>query len=501
VVRKTYRHLVLFASLSVFALLGMTASQTDSNLAQAAAKPNIVFILTDDMRASDLDKVVNGQYVMPNTQNLLVKQGINFTKPWVTRSLCCPSRASILLGQYAHNHTVWTNVNPSGGFWRFSDPDLGHENSTIATWLNDAGYDTILIGKYLNRYGKARDGSYAPTTYVPPGWDYWYAWEGDYVSDTKYDINENRRIVTYYRSNTHDTDLHAQTAENFIRNTAGGAPFFMHLSPNAPHAPAYSAPRHANLFTDTPLPKPSSFNEADVSDKPAWVRNKPLLSSTQISEMTRFYRKRLRALKSVDDMVGRVVGALRDTGELSNTYIVFASDNGIYLGEHRLEAKAAAYNAAPRIPLVIRGPGVPAAVSRSQMVLNNDFAPTFASWTGVTPPAFVDGRSLRPLLTTSPPAAWRSAFLVEHRRAPEEYAYVKAIPNYDAIRTPQYNYVEYATGERELYDLNTDSTELTNIYSSASPTLISELHSRLVALKRCAGTGQTTTSCKVAEGS
>ena len=115
-VRKTYRHLVLFVLLSVFALLGMTASQTDTSLAQAAAKPNIVFILTDDMRASDLDKVVNGQYVMPNTQNLLVKQGVNFTKPWVTRSLCCPSRATILRGQYAHNHTVWTNVNPSGGF-------------------------------------------------------------------------------------------------------------------------------------------------------------------------------------------------------------------------------------------------------------------------------------------------------------------------------------------------------------------------------------------------
>jgi N-acetylglucosamine-6-sulfatase len=505
VVRKTYRHLVLFASLSVFAILGMTASQTDSNLAQAAAKPNIVFILTDDMRASDLDKVVNGQYVMPNTQNLLVKQGVNFTKPWVTRSLCCPSRATILRGQYPHNHTVWTNVNPSGGFWRFYD--LGLENSTIATWLDNPNnfadrvdYDTILIGKYLNRYGKARDGSYAPTTYVPPGWDYWYAWEGDYASDTSYDINENGRIVTYQRSNTHDTDLYAQRAENFIRNTAGGAPFFMHLSPNAPHSPAYSAPRHATLFTDTPLPKPSSFNEADVSDKPAWVRNQPLLSSTKIRELTNLYRQRLRALKSVDEMVGRVVGALRDTGELSNTYIVFTSDNGIYLGEHRLGDKAAAYNAAPRIPLVIRGPAVPAGVSRSQMALNNDFAPTFASWAGVTPPAVVDGRSLRPLLTTSPPATWRSAFLVEHRKAPEEYAYVKAIPNYDAIRTSRYNYVEYATGERELYDLNADPTELTNIYNSASSTLISDLHARLDALKRCAGTGQTTTSCKVAEG-
>src|SRR5215216_1799385 len=466
--------------------------------AQTVAKPNIVFIFTDDMRASDLDKVVNGQYVMRNTQNLLVKHGVKFTKPWVTRSLCCPSRATVLRGQYAHNHTVWTNVNPSGGFWRFYD--LGLENSTIATWLDGAGYDTILIGKYLNRYGLARNGSYAPTTYVPPGWDRWHAWEGTYNSDTSYDINENGRIVTYSRSQIHDTDLHANTAVDFIKSTAGGAPFFMYLSPNAPHKPAYSASRHANLFTDTPLPRPSSFNEADVSDKPTWVQNKPLLSSTKIRELTNLYRQRLRALKSVDDMVGRVVGALSEIGELSNTYIVLTSDNGYYLGEHRLEEKAAAYNAAPRIPLVIRGPGAPAGVSRSQMALNNDFAPTFALWAGVTPPPFVDGRSLKPLLTTSPPP-WRSAFLIEHRKAPEEFAFVKAIPNYDAVRTPQYSYVEYATGEKELYDLNADPTELTNIYNSASPTLISNLQARLSALKSCAGwDASAATSCKKAEG-
>ena len=490
--RRTYKHLVLFALLSVIVSLGMTASDPDGSIAQTAAKPNILFILADDMRASDLQH-------MPNTQTLLENQGVKFTKAWVSRSLCCPSRSTIFRGQYAHNHKVWVNVPPSGGFWKFYDDKL--ENSTIATWLNEAGYDTILIGKYLNRYGLARDGSYAPTTYVPPGWDKWYAWEGNYYSDTTYDINENGRIVRYFRSQIHDTDLHAQTAENFIRQTKGGAPFFMHLSPNAPHHPAYYAPRHANMFSTTALPKPPSFNEADVSDKPAWVRKKPLLSSTQISDMTQFYRKRLRALQSVDEMVGRLVGALSDTGELSNTYIVFTSDNGIYLGEHRLEAKAAAYNAAPRIPLIIRGPSAPKGVTRSQMALNNDFAPTFADLAGVTPPSFVDGRSLRPLLTTSPPATWRSAFLVEHRKSPEEYAYVKAIPNYDAIRTARYNYVEFTTGERELYDLNADPYELTNIYNSASSTLRSDLHARLDALKKCAGTEQTTTSCKVAEGS
>ena len=495
---KLYKHFMLLALLSLVASLGMTSSQTDRSHAQTAVKPNIVFILTDDMRNSDLDKVVDGQYVMPNTQNLLVEKGVQFSKPWVTRSLCCPSRATILRGQYTHNHKVWVNVNPSGGFWKFYDSGL--ENSTIATWLNGAGYDTILIGKYLNRYGLARNGSYAPNTHIPLGWDEWHAWEGTYAdgSDT-YDINENGRIVTYQRSQIHDTDLHADTAVNFINDTKGGAPFFMYLAPNAPHGPAYSAKRHANLFTDTPLPRPSSFNEADVSDKPAWVRNKPLLSPTKIQELTTLNRQRLRALKSVDDMVGSVVGALRDIGELSNTYIVFTSDNGYYLGEHRLEGKVAAYNAGPRVPLAIRGPGVPAGVSRSQMALNNDFAPTFASWAGVQPRRFVDGRSLSPLLTTSPPPPWRSAFLIEHRSFPEEVANVKSIPDYDAIRTPRYSYVEYETGERELYDLNADPTEGTNIYRPNSPVVV-DLHARLNALKSCAGwDASAATSCKTAE--
>ena len=275
----------------------------------------------------------------------------------------------------------------------------------------------------------------------------------------------------------------------------------MYLAPNAPHKPAYYAPRHANMFSSEPLPKPQSFNEADVSDKPLWVQNKPRLSSTKIEELTTLNRNRLRALQSVDDMVGRLVNTLSlpdpETGQrpIDNTYIVFTSDNGVYLGEHRLEEKAAAYQAAPRVPLVIRGPGVPQGVTRSQMALNNDLAPTFASWAGVTPPNFVDGRSLVPLLSASLPASWRTAFLVEHRSSREEYSYVKAIPEYYAVRTTQYSYVEYpTTGEKELYDLTADPQELTSIHRSASPALLSSLKTRLDALKSCVGAG-----CKAAE--
>ena len=327
-------------------------------------RPNMLFILTDDMKAPDLK-------YMPNTQQLLANQGVNFTEAFVTSSLCCPSRATILRGQYAHNHNVWTNVPPAGSFWKFHDQGL--ENSTIATWLDGAGYDTILIGKYLNRYSLYRSGNDEPTTYVPPGWDQWYGWEGAYRdAGTKYDINENGQVVTYYRSDIHETDLYARTAERFIRQTAGGVPFFMYLSTNTPHDPAYYAPRHAGMFTDEQLPRPPSFDEGDVSDKPAWVRNKPQLTSTQISDMTKFYRNRLRALQSVDDMVGGLVGALRDTGELSNTYLVFTSDNGIHLGEHRLpiwvalnQEKGTAYEEAIHVPLLVRGPSVPQGATRS----------------------------------------------------------------------------------------------------------------------------------------
>jgi N-acetylglucosamine-6-sulfatase len=248
------------------------------------------------------------------------------------------------------------------------------------------------------------------------------------------------------------------------------------------------------MFSNTLLPKPTSFNEADVSDKPQWVRNKPRLSSNEVSNLTEFYRKRLRALQSLDEMVGRLVDALRARGKLSNTYIVLTSDNGIYLGEHRLQAKGAAYNASPRVPLLVRGPGVPRGVTRSQMVLNNDLAPTFASWAGVRPPSFVGGRSLAPFLRSNPPATWRTAFLVEHRRTPEEFAYARAIPNYSALRTARYNYVEYATGEKELYDPNADPTELTSIHANAAPSLLSSLRARLDALKACAGAG-----CRTAE--
>ena len=460
--------------------LGLTVTQTQSSRAQTtpSTKPNILFVLTDDMRASDL------RY-MPETRKLLAGGGVKFTRAFVTNSLCCPSRATILRGQYTHNHQVLSNRLPLGGFDKFRSLEL--EDSTIATWLDDAGYDTMLIGKYFNGYDN--------TTYVPQGWDEWHGYLGDYVQSDTYRINENGQINTYDRSQIHDTDLFADKAATFLESTAGGAPFFMYLSTSAPHTPALAAQRHQGMFSDVALPAPPSFNEVDVSDKPAWMRNTPSLTPEEVDKLQLRYRQRLRSLQSVDEMVGRLVGVLRQTGELSNTYIVFTSDNGLHLGEHRINKKKwTAYEEAIHVPLLVRGPGVPPGVSRSQMALNNDLAPTFASWASVTPPSFVDGRSLSPLLSTSPPPSWRSALLVEHWLDENGDPYAATIPDYKAVRTGRYLFVRYATGEKELYDLSNDPYELKSLHNTASAELKRRLASRLDALGSCAAQ-----SCRSAE--
>ena len=219
--------------------------------------------------------------------------------------------------------------SPLGGFEKFRN--LGLEDSTIATWLDDAGYDAMLIGKYFNGYDN--------TTYVPQGWDEWHGYLGDYVQSDTYRINENGQIKTYYRAQIHDTDLFAEKAATFLQSTTGGAPFFIYLSTNAPHTPALAAKRHQGMFSDVSLPNPPSFNEPDVADKPAWIGNTPILTPEEVSSLGQRYRQRLRSLQSVDEMVGRLVGVLRQTGELSNTYIVFTSDNGLHLGEHRINKR------------------------------------------------------------------------------------------------------------------------------------------------------------------
>jgi arylsulfatase A-like enzyme len=473
-----------------------------------ADPPNIIFILTDDLDERSVA-------CMPNVQSLLADQGATFTNYFITTPLCCPSRSSILRGQYAHNHGVLTNSGNEGGFPAFYR--LGHESSTVATWLQDAGYRTGLLGKYLNRYPRS-----ASSTYIPPGWDDWQAFVASTGDDetgsfyTGYSMNENGTLVSYgHDPKDYSTDVLRDKATSFIEDSAStGRPFFLYLAPYAPHGPSTPASRHTNAFLSEEAPRVPSFDEADVSDKPAWVRSFPELSPNQIALIDERYRRRLRSLLAVDEMVASLIQTLEETGSLDNTYIVFSSDNGYHLGEHRLPVgKSTPYDESVRVPLIVRGPGVPAGVNVDQIALNIDLAPTFAELAGATPADFVDGRSIVPLMEGQVASDWRRGFLIEHfvrsdyetvatpvasiteiEGAPEIGISPIDAPHYAAVRTPRYLYVEYGDGERELYDLQSDPYALQNEAATADPSLEAELSASLAALEDCAES-----SCREAE--
>ena len=392
--------------LIAFALVLTTASPLIAcgSVEGAPNRPNIVFILTDDMRADNLEH-------MPKTRERLVQEGTTFSNAFVSYSQCCPSRASILRGQYAHNHQVLSNVAPDGGFEKFYVQ--GHESSTVATWLQSAGYGTVLMGKYLNGYPNSSD-----VSYVPPGWDEWYGRLESVNVSGYYDyyLNENGSVV--FHGNSDDdyyTDVLARNAQDYVsRIVPTGQPFFMYIAVGAPHAPQTPARRHKNTFDGEIVPRSPSFDEEDVGDKPGRLSRLSPLTDGEIAEIDETHRDRLRSLQAVDEMVEDLVGDLQEQGVLENTYIVFTSDNGLEQGEHRIKGgKSRPYEESIRVPLVIRGPGVPVGETRSEVTLNTDIAPTFADLAGATAPAFVDGRSLKPLLARDPPATWRDAFLIE----------------------------------------------------------------------------------------
>ncbi|MFZ1702337.1 MAG: sulfatase-like hydrolase/transferase [Pyrinomonadaceae bacterium] len=469
-------------------------------------RPNFVVILADD-----LDLKLDALNYMPNLQTLMAQQGTTFTQSLVTESLCCPSRTTILRGQYVHNHQIYINGYPNGGYQKFFE--IGHENSNLGSWLQNSGYNTAYLGKYLNGY--PLQGS---RTHVPIGWNQWIGGLGDGIYEmNEYSLNENGTVTNYGNSDSeYLTDVLSNKAVNLInQSSTNTTPFFIYLNPTAPHAPANPATRHETLFPNVQTPQSPSFNEADVSDKPADIRNRPLLTQQQINGMSGTYRNRIRSMQAVDEMIASVIQALQASGKLNNTYIVFASDNGFHIGQHRLPVgKGTAYEEDIVVPLIIRGPNVPANRTLNDYMIGNiDFAPTFADIAGVNVPSFVDGRSFKSLLTNDAPPAnqWRKYFLIEQypfstAEVGDDFAgFVPDTargkvnigatePIITAVRTTRYKYVEWFTGERELYDLQNDPYELENFYPTGDPNLIAELSSKLAALRICVGD-----QCKTAE--
>lgn len=428
-------------ALPVILLMGLALISPNPSTA-VVTKPNIVLILTDDQRYDD-------DWVLTTVQSELAAKGVKFINASVVNPWCCPSRASILTGKYSHGTDVYRNTPPHGGFSTFKPRD----QSTLATWLNAAGYRTGLVGKYLNGY---------KSTYKPPGWNKWVAFCCDEANEGgeyyNYDLIMDG-VKKHYGSTPADysTDVLAAEAISFINSTPSTQPLFLYFAPFAPHGDPIPAVRHKNAFKGYQFFSPPSRNEADVSDKPAYIRSTPLLSAAKLQGYDASRRKALGTLLAVDEAVKGILDSLTETGRLSNTMVVFMSDNGFSRGEHRWVKKQAPYEEDIRVPLTVRyDPMISAPRTDTNFALNIDLAPTFAALAGVAAPG-ADGSSLLPLLS-SPNSPWRSDFLIEHLKGGGG----DTVPSYCAVRNLTHSYVQYQTGEEELYDINADPYQLQN---------------------------------------
>jgi N-acetylglucosamine-6-sulfatase len=460
-------------------------------------RPNIILILTDD-----LDQKLNSLDYMPNLQKLMTEQGLSFKDFFITTPTCCPSRTTILRGQYTHSHEIFTSTAVNG-FQRFYA--LNYDSSTLATWLQAAGYETIFLGKYLNGYPIRLD-----REYVPQGWDAWFSpGRGKPYTGFNHTLNANGTLIPFNNQpEDYLLDVLSTYMDDFIRAPErANEPFFMFFAPYQPHEPATPAPRHENLFADLQAPRTESFNEADVSDKPDGIKYQPPLTAEQIADMDELYRDRLRSMQSVDEMIAAMFAALEATGQLDNTYVIFTSDNGYHLGQHRLFAgKSTPYEEDINVPFVIFGPDIPSnIVLEGYLAGNVDIAPTITELAGVIPPSMLEGRSLLPLFALNPPAPedWRQAYLLEYYKSasgeeesadadgvlepadPDDTLAVSPTLAYHGLRTNQYTYVEYASGFVELYDMHNDPNQLENIASTADSQLVAALSAWLKDLYAC----------------
>ena len=428
-----------------------------------------MFILSDD---EDLAS----HRVMAKTKALIEDQGTVLANYFVSYSFCCPSRATTLRGQYPHNHRVEGNEWPTGGYEKFRA--LGLESSTIATWLHDGGYRTAFLGKLMN--------GYLPEKHPPaPGWDEWYGVGGKF-ENFDYTLNENGRLVAYgHRPEDHLTDVLAGKAADVIRRADPAQPLFLYVAPYDPHSPATPAPRYAGLYADEPLPQPPSFDEPDVSDKPSYVGDLPPLAPWQKEALTKHNRERLRALRAVDDLVGTVMAALAETGRLDNTYVVYTSDNGFHMGQHRLfVGKTTAYEEDIHVPLVhARAGRAGGADDRRHGAEQRPGADLRRHRRG--PAAELRRRPVVPAAAGQAAdgrgggASWSSAGRWRRTRSPATRSSTGSAPP----PTPM-----SSTGPASASSTicAADPFELSNLVRTADPALLAALSERLAELKNCA---------------
>jgi arylsulfatase A-like enzyme len=499
------------AGLLCLATVGLLAHGESSHA--ASSKPNIIMFTTDDQTVRDL-------VAMPKTQALIGSQGANFLHAYVSMALCCPSRITVQTGEYAHNHHVMGNTPPQGGYTVFND------KNDLPVWLQQAGYRTVHIGKMPNGFGTETN-----ETYVPPGWGPFNdgAGPGEFYGFIKpasayfdFSLDENGTLAQY-KDTDYQTDVYADLAVQRIDNhftNHSTDPLYMQVQFFAPHDPADPATRHAGAFATSLLPIDPSFNEKNVKDKPGWIRAIRRFGPGLIAKIQTRYQHRLETLLSVDDAIERIVNELSARGELGNTYLIFTSDNGFMQGQHRLhQGKFAPYEPSIQVPLLIRGPGIPAGAQPRALVWNGDITATILKIADAKPGLTQDGRSLLPyardpnlrsfrpiLIETGPPGATNepgtpvSAASANHGVRFSKYVknldqdhtaqIARAIvaPRYRAIRTGRYLLVKYSDASRELYDLKRDPFELKNKYKDSRYFPVRKfLLKKLKALVLCSG--------------
>lgn len=452
-------------------IFNVEGSEPASARRLADARPNIILVLTDDQPYHTLG-------YMPFLSQEILPNSIVFERGFVTTPLCCPSRASILTGQYTHNHEVYTNEWPMGSARKFDD------SAAIGLWLQAAGYRTAIYGKYLNEYNDVE-----PYGYVAPGWDDWKILLGRKAEGYGYffdfTLSENGVEVEYPRSKAnYSADVITRHALDFIAR-AKDEPFFLFVNYYNPHSPYIAAPRHRETFRagsgwEWNPHRPPNFNEQDVSDKPLYIQN---LRQTPPEVLDTADLQILRSMLSVDDGLASAITLLRKIGLEQQTIIFYLSDNGMTLGEHGFGVdKNCPYDECARVPFIVYAPGRFAPRADSNLVLNIDLAPTFLELAQASIPEMVDGVSLLPLLKNSS-TPWRDEFLIEHWPAIDGVG--ELIPQFYAARTHKWKYVEYETGECELYDLENDPYELENRCNQDKFAAIqAELKARLERLKQ-----------------
>jgi len=505
------------------ASVSVDGGKTVTTTAKRTRRPNVLMIMVDDMRTDELQW-------MPNVQKLIGKEGVTFSNGFAGYPLCCPARASVLTGLYPHNHGVWSHEQP----WGFSSLQ---DEDTAPVWLRRAGYHTTYLGKYLNGYGSTPEpgkDSGTSTQYVPPGWDLWH---GSIDGGLKPSDPDNGGTYRYFDTTLSDngsgyvalapdyqtTAYTRLTREQLARNAEDGRPFFSYVSFTAPHHGIPHEPDDPEDLTTPARPGPirgaydelitkapgADWKDPDRSDKPKAMRD-PVPSEDMKEQMLELTRQRAEAIYLVDESVKKIINALRENGQLDNTLVVFTSDNGYFLGEQgRPQGKVLPYEPSLRVPVVMRGPGIPKGEIRTDPFLSIDYAPTFADLADARANPKVDGRSLVDVArlgddSTGP--TWSRVVLTETgptRAAQEALAAKQPVGAHQThmmlgkvtgIRTGRYLYTEWQPepGAKhpgilvELYDVLADPEQYVNLaVDGQHDALLREFHEVLGKARRC----------------